>query len=408
MRHRSKRKSELFWARVVMRKWLNISTKASDYSADTEDDEEDLLSDSDAEECEQHGDDSLPKDDPDDTMPAMRRRKSETFRAQYINTKELRICVGTWNVGGRLPPDDLVIDDWLGINEPADIYVIGLQEVVPLNAGNIFGAEDNRPVPKWENIIRDTLNRAQPSTAKVKYYSDPPSPSRFQPSEDIPNITDAFLLETDIDCDEEIHPIDEEPDLQVQAATVGSNYESPGNLDRVPGGRDLQRQFCSAKRLDRLNCLRTEECVGSNRKFVRMLSGSERIGLRWPEPPLNLAPQHVLGRPKSFKSIRSFQAPRSFRTCNSFKSSTSVVPLHLALVARRKARYVRIVSKQMVGIFLSVWVRRSLRRNIQNVKVSTVGVGAMGYIGNKVVQLASFLTFPFFEFSISNPFQNSI
>lgn len=36
-----------------------------------------------------------------------------------------RICVGTWNVGGKLPPDDLDIDDWLDINEPADIYVLG-------------------------------------------------------------------------------------------------------------------------------------------------------------------------------------------------------------------------------------------------------------------------------------------
>ena len=36
-----------------------------------------------------------------------------------------RVCVGTWNVGGKLPPDDLDIDDWLGVNEPADIYVLG-------------------------------------------------------------------------------------------------------------------------------------------------------------------------------------------------------------------------------------------------------------------------------------------
>jgi hypothetical protein len=38
----------------------------------------------------------------------------------------------------------------------------------------------------------------------------------------------------------------------------------------------------------------------------------------------------------------------------------------------------------MVRIFITVWVRRSLRKHIQNLKVSTVGVGVMGYIGNKV------------------------
>ncbi|KAJ8471381.1 hypothetical protein OPV22_025724 [Ensete ventricosum] len=27
-----------------------------------------------------------------------------------------------------------------------------IQEIVPLNAGNIFGAEDSRPVVKWEDL----------------------------------------------------------------------------------------------------------------------------------------------------------------------------------------------------------------------------------------------------------------
>jgi len=44
----------------------------------------------------------------------------------------------------------------------------------------------------------------------------------------------------------------------------------------------------------------------------------------------------------------------------------------------------------MVGSFLTIWVRRSLRKLIQNVKVSTVGVGVMGYIGNKVCFLTKF------------------
>ena len=84
----------------------------------------------------------------------LRRTNSETLRAQYINTKELRcvvrsvsamrapilrfrlnlffvgcrVCVGTWNTGGRAPPEDLDIAEWLGTGgdaEPADIYVLG-------------------------------------------------------------------------------------------------------------------------------------------------------------------------------------------------------------------------------------------------------------------------------------------
>lgn len=38
----------------------------------------------------------------------------------------------------------------------------------------------------------------------------------------------------------------------------------------------------------------------------------------------------------------------------------------------------------MVGVYLTVWVRRSLRKHIQNLNVDTVGVGVMGFIGNKV------------------------
>jgi hypothetical protein len=36
-----------------------------------------------------------------------------------------RICAGTWNVGTKCPPSDLDIHEWLDIDEPADIYVIG-------------------------------------------------------------------------------------------------------------------------------------------------------------------------------------------------------------------------------------------------------------------------------------------
>ncbi|KAL8128832.1 hypothetical protein V2J09_017987 [Rumex salicifolius] len=39
--------------------------------------------------------------------------------------------------------------------------------------------------------------------------------------------------------------------------------------------------------------------------------------------------------------------------------------------------------KQKVGIYVSVWVRRKLRRQISDFKVSLVGVGLMGYMGNK-------------------------
>nr|GEY89349.1 type IV inositol polyphosphate 5-phosphatase 3 isoform X1 [Tanacetum cinerariifolium] len=55
-------------------------------------------------------------------FPRSRRRKSETSRAQYIDAKELKVCVNTWNVGGKLPLEDLDIDDLLDVDNPTDIY----------------------------------------------------------------------------------------------------------------------------------------------------------------------------------------------------------------------------------------------------------------------------------------------
>ncbi|KAL8514275.1 hypothetical protein ACS0TY_013408 [Phlomoides rotata] len=409
---------QLSWKRLVVRKWLNIPTCNSDYAADTEsdydsDDTEPEISDGRGESRFKNEKMNEIQVDANDALPRLRRRKSETFRAQYINTKEIRICAATWNVGGRVPPDDLDLDGWLDIDDPADIYVIGLQEIIPLNAGNIFGAEDSRPVSKWENIIRETLNQV-PLVTNFKSYSDPPSPSKFKPCEDAPDIEDEIVLESDSDVEEGIHPLTEELDVieeikdrMVEVEHFISADPSISNDHdnfRNSAEQDLHRQFSSPQKLDRLNCFRTEDSEENAdvpntqyiNKLTKTLSGTERIGLSWPKSPLHLLAQHVLERPNLFKSFKSFKASKSFRTYSSFKSNTineknlqsdlaSLAELDLESVINRKRRpaYVRIVSKQMVGIFITIWVRRSLRKHIQDLNVSTVGVGVMGYIGNK-------------------------
>lgn len=98
--------------------------------------------------------------------------------------------MGTWNVGGRPPNSSLNLEDFLQIEGLPDIYVLGyvpilsanfhmidvsparsmlhifptnydgrrFQEIVPLNAGNVLGAEDNGPARKWVSLVRRTLN----------------------------------------------------------------------------------------------------------------------------------------------------------------------------------------------------------------------------------------------------------
>jgi len=245
----------------------------------------------------------------------------------------------------------------------------------------------------------------------MKSFSDPPSPSKFKPSDDVADIEEEILLESDSDIGEEVHHVDEEDhNVYDGGRDKPSTDEEVLASDAADIGNDLQRQFSDGKRLSRLNCFRDEnlsqktETSSSEQtnKLSRMISGSDRIGLSWPEPPLHLISRQF-DRPTSFSSIRSFSASKSFRTCHSFKPTMddiaflAEIDLEALMKRKRRSSYVRIVSKQMVGIFITIWVRRSLRKHIQNLKVSSVGVGIMGYIGNKV--FIPFFRISFFFFS---------
>ncbi|GJM93331.1 hypothetical protein PR202_ga09878 [Eleusine coracana subsp. coracana] len=404
---RKGRKQKQLWPKTVLRKWLNIRSTESDFSADegdtTGDDTdseveyEDMcawerqLYDEQRRVCElgaatfgnQLGAAPVP-------YSLHRRRKSETLRAQYIDVRELRICAGTWNVAGRLPPNDLDIHEWLDMEEPADIYVLGFQEIVPLNAGNIFGAEDNRPVAMWENIIRETLNKISPDKPKYKCHSDPPSPSRFKPSDDSFELEDELVSESDSESDGEVHPLNE--DLIASANGIHGNndhHSTPPealqdeNFRRVPSMRSFDRSHNLSFKESNL-----EEKI-SQKILTKTFSHSERLGMIWPEPPLDMLAQCFPDNTKSLPSGKALRAYLSFKSVNGnsdpFIEDNLVHELNnnSAVVKRKRPHFVRIISKQMVGVYLSIWVRKSLRKHIQNLKVSTVGVGAMGYIGNK-------------------------
>ena len=45
----------------------------------------------------------------------------------------------------------------------------------------------------------------------------------------------------------------------------------------------------------------------------------------------------------------------------------------------------QVAAKQMVGLYLSVWVRTGLLPYIRGVQVTSVGTGIMRYLGNKGV-----------------------
>ncbi|XP_010920689.1 type I inositol polyphosphate 5-phosphatase 8 isoform X2 [Elaeis guineensis] len=179
----------------------------------------------------------------------------------------LRMFVGTWNVGGKAPHGGLNLRDWLMSTPfPADIHVLGFQEIVPLNAGNVLGAEDKGPACKWLSLIRHALEG--PSLARHRSTAMDSEPAQK------PRISFSDLLSID----------DNE----------GGGYDEDHEPGNYPG-------------------------YGSD------------------EEPLDSS----LGG------------------------------------------YCLAASKQMVGIFLCVWVREGLMPHVSSLKVSCVGRGIMGYMGNK-------------------------
>ncbi|KAG5060534.1 hypothetical protein JHK87_001563 [Glycine soja] len=48
---------------------------------------------------------------------------------------------------------------------------------------------------------------------KIKSFCDPPSPSKFKPSDDVPDIEEEILLESDSDIGGIVHPLDEENNI---------------------------------------------------------------------------------------------------------------------------------------------------------------------------------------------------
>ncbi|XP_019228380.1 PREDICTED: type IV inositol polyphosphate 5-phosphatase 9-like isoform X2 [Nicotiana attenuata] len=77
-----------------------------------------------------------------------------------VEIQNFTLFVSSWNVGGITPPVDLNMEDLLHTQSNlADIYVLGFQEIVPLNAGNIIVTENSSISMQWNSLIRAALNK---------------------------------------------------------------------------------------------------------------------------------------------------------------------------------------------------------------------------------------------------------
>jgi hypothetical protein len=243
---------------------------------------------------------------------------------------------------------------------PADMYILGFQEIVPLSAGNVLGAENKRPISKWEAIIRAALNKSVEHETKPKSHSVPPSPSSTvdilvdleAPTLEVKIVGDISLDLEEAELNWPEHSLDAAPPVQ---AVVSSGFK-------------LRRAFSSSELMDL--SMRRNPCNFDGTVLKRVHHSSGNLGIM---STSNLGDELEVHGPLIDVSDLCFEEED-----DPYKEKKAHV-----ISWKSRPKYTRIVSKQMVGIYVSVWVRRKLRRHINNLKVCPAGIGLMGYMGNK-------------------------
>ncbi|XP_068667764.1 type I inositol polyphosphate 5-phosphatase 8-like [Aristolochia californica] len=262
------------WTKTIVRKWLNIRTRADEFYCDN------TVNGGSEQRRKSCSDKEISGRLAGGVPEFLKQPRSDPESPATSTTENLRMFVGTWNVGGKAPHGGLNLKDWLDSPTPADIYVLGFQEIVPLNAGNVLGAEDKGASAKWLSLIRSTLNSSHKmDPTLVQHYGRAPRPAESALPYDWQRIQTHRVSFSDL--------------FSLNDDELEEEYEDfSGELDS------------------------RSDCFGSHEH------GENRY-------------------------------------------------------------YCLAASKQMVGLFLCVWVRRDLCRHICNLKVSCVGRGIMGYLGNK-------------------------
>ncbi|PKA66085.1 Type I inositol 1,4,5-trisphosphate 5-phosphatase CVP2 [Apostasia shenzhenica] len=207
-------------------------------------------------------------------------------------------------------------------------------EIVPLNAGNVLGAEDNGPARRWVSLIRKTLNNLPGAGGYGSYHT--PSPAANL----IPEFDDDFGAKNS--------SFFHRHSFQ---ALRRSRRMDDGDVV-VPPPAVLDRRFSVCDRVifgGRLSDF------DANFRWGRS-SDDENIGLESPTTVVFSPASYGYGAPTGLEGRE-----RSSGRC----------------------RYSLIASKQMVGIFLTVWAGSETRDCVRNLKISCVGRGLMGYLGNK-------------------------
>ncbi|KAK8639510.1 hypothetical protein V6N13_137885 [Hibiscus sabdariffa] len=334
MRIENSKKSKLPWPKTLVKKWFSVKTKADDFHADGADyrvveeemKHEHKLSNREACTVKKSRTERLSKKGSD----RIRSSKTDPDSSQFKDIHNYRVFCATWNVAGKSPPSYLNLEDWLHTSSPADIYVLGFQEIVPLNAGNVLGTEDNGPAKKWLALIRKTLNS---------------------------------LPGTDGGCHTPF-PIPD-PLVELDADFEGSTRQTTSSFFNHPSFR----YSSSSTRWDNDMAMQQSQ-FDSQFSFGHRPSDYD-YNFRWGASDSD-DENGTVDSPGDMQD--SQHSPMSYGESFAMEETSK---------QKGRSRFCLVASKQMVGIFLTVWVKSDLRDYVRNMKVSCVGRGLMGYLGNK-------------------------
>ncbi|KAK9154471.1 hypothetical protein Sjap_001951 [Stephania japonica] len=252
---------------------------------------------------------------------------SESLMSNVSEVQTLRVFVATWNVGGKPPHSGLNLNNFLPVDEECDIYVLGFQEIVPLNAGNVLVLEDNEPAVKWLTLINQALNKRAGLNSPYSPRSTTSNSSYSLSFSSMASSTKSFV------------PKDSKSGLLFFQK---SSLKAVSRSFRTEKKRRLKSCNCSPD-LERKNS--RESCFSCQQGYVSEDDSSS----------------------EDEESASNFMGMDNINNV----SSNSLV------------KYSLVKCKQMVGIFMTIWVRKELAQHIGHLRVSCVSRGIMGCLGNK-------------------------
>ncbi|XP_066339004.1 type I inositol polyphosphate 5-phosphatase 10-like isoform X1 [Miscanthus floridulus] len=281
--------------------------------------------------------------------------------ASTTHMEAFRVFAATWNVAGKTPDRGLNLNVFLPSDDYSDIYVLGFQEVVPLNAGNVLVIEDNEPASRWLALINQALNRPSPPSDASAVLEASSSGYSFSRS---------------LDTAAAVAPSPAASALQTPSSSPldPSRFHKSSNREIRRAGITLGRRLkeCTCPSSDHLHRPPRRRPPHCRAPCLMGCGGSRSARAAAVEGDSTTSDDDEEVRASSFVASDVMT-----------KSPAAAGAAAGAAVAGQRESYCLVACKQMVGLFATVWVRCGLVPHVGHVRFSCVGRGIMGYLGNK-------------------------